>query len=210
MPLPSLSLPLPPSPSLSLPLPPSPSLSLPLPPSFQSLMMCLACTAYPLSSWRLPYSYCKSSLILYILPRTAHSSNMVNTLFNIFRIDIYSRGTCSGHTVKVYYFKPYKPSEFWNVRCLKTECRNSKEYEFWKSEILEEERVSLDEICRRGHLPRLNLNSTVGSAKLTVTLLTNLRSLENLKNLLLWHNGPQNVFDYCTQTLRRKLKLNDF
>ena len=50
---------------------------------------------------------------------------------------------------------------------------------------LEEALVSLDEICRRGHLPRLNSNPTVGLAKLTASLQTNLRSLENLENLLL-------------------------
>ena len=40
--------------------------------------------------------------------------------------------------------------------------------------------ASFDEICERGHLPRLNSSSTVGSAKLTGSLLINLKSLENL------------------------------
>ena len=48
-----------------------------------------------------------------------------------------------------------------------------------------EELVSFDEICRRGHLPCLNSNSTAGLAKLTASLLTNLTSLESLENLLL-------------------------
>ena len=38
---------------------------------------------------------------------------------------------------------------------------SSKEYEFSKSESVEEELVSLDENCRRSHLLRLNLNSAV-------------------------------------------------
>ena len=46
---------------------------------------------------------------------------------------------------------------------------------------LEEELVSLDDDCRRGHLLLSNSNSTVGSAILTASLLTNLRSIESLK-----------------------------
>ena len=45
--------------------------------------------------------------------------------------------------------------------------------------------VSLDEICRGDHLPRFNSNYTVGLAKVTASLLTNLRSLESFENLLL-------------------------
>ena len=46
--------------------------------------------------------------------------------------------------------------------------------------------VSLDKVCRRGHLPDLNSNSTVGLAKLTASFLKDLRSLESLKTLCFW------------------------
>ena len=55
--------------------------------------------------------------------------------------------------------------------------------------------VSLDKICRRGHLPRFNSNSTVDLAKLTASLLTNLRSLESLENLLLAVEGFEDLPD---------------
>ena len=41
-----------------------------------------------------------------------------------------------------------------------------------------EELVSLDKVCRLGHLPRPNSNYTVRLAKLIARLLTNLRYLE--------------------------------
>ena len=48
-------------------------------------------------------------------------------------------------------------------------------------------------ICRQGHLPRPNLNYTVGLARLTASLLTNLRSVDSLKNLL--HSAQEGVGD---------------
>ena len=57
--------------------------------------------------------------------------------------------------VGAYSFEPSKPSELLKiVRSPKTESRSSKECEFLKSGSLEEEMVTLDEICRRSHLPR--------------------------------------------------------
>ena len=66
-----------------------------------------------------------------------------------------------------------------NNRLTKTGSRSSKECEFRKSESIEaEELVSLDEIFRRSR------KSTVDLTKLTASLLTYLRSLESLENLL--------------------------
>ena len=45
----------------------------------------------------------------------------------------------------------------------------------------------MDEICWQSHLPHSNSNSAVGLAKnMTVSLLTHVRSLGSLENLLSW------------------------
>ena len=73
-----------------------------------------------------------------------------------------------------------------NGSLAKTESRSSKECEFWKSESLEQELILLDEIYRRSYLPCSNSNSTVSLAKLTASLLTNVRSLEVSQTCCFW------------------------
>ena len=71
--------------------------------------------------------------------------------------------------LRAYSFKPAILLNSENGRLPKTQSLNSKECEFWKSESLGEELVSLDKICRRSHLPSSNSNSTKGLAKPTLT-----------------------------------------